>query len=108
MNNNNSDNNNNNSFPQIAERAQKLNEMEKLLDENKTIIRRSNPNDVDARERARANYDKAVEIHSEIEDLSVSEVYDQISRDSTYQERGVNIVIEMDNNLKDRRWANTE
>ena len=78
--------------------------MERLQKENLDIMNQSDTQDVNARERARANYNRAVEIQTDVEDLCVSDDFNS----SIYQVRGVNIVIEMDNNLKDRRWANTE
>jgi len=92
----------NNDRPTLSERAIKLNEMEALAQENKYIMDRSRPEDVDTRERARDNYNKANELGSEIQDLGANE-YNPTSVDATYDERASKILANMDHDLKDRR-----
>ena len=88
--------------PPLSERARKLNEMEALVKENKNIIDRSRPEDVDARERARDNYNKANDLGSEIQDEGQNES-NRFSVDATYDDRASKILANMDNDLKDRR-----
>ena len=88
--------------PVLSERAKKLNQMEDLAEENKDIMARTRPNDVDAREKARDNYDKANEIGSEILDKGVNEQNSK-SVDAIYDERVSKILHKMDDDLKDRR-----
>ena len=93
--------------PVLSERAKKLNQMEDLAEENKDIMARTRPNDVDAREKARDNYDKANEIGSEILDKGVNEQNSK-SVDAIYDERVSKILHKMDDDLKDRRWSSLE
>lgn len=92
---------NNSDRPPLSERGRKLNEMEALAQENKDIIARSRPKDVDARDRAQANYDKANNIGSEIQDKCENK--DPSSIDTTFDDRAADILHRMDHDLKDQR-----
>lgn len=83
--------------------ALKLKEMRNLAEENKDIIAFSRANDVEAREKARANYNKANDIGSEIQNEGNEEHFNSI--DAQYDERASKILASMDSDLKDRRWS---
>lgn len=62
------------------------------------------PRDVNAREKAQANYERANDIGSNVQDEGINEKNSD-SVDATFDMRVSDILTKMDNNLKDVRWS---